>query len=219
MQVSTYSEDLNKPTEVEGGVPVKWTSKIHHELDGPSDKLDDIDMMAKCGTNEQLQALYKEGVYYDMLEYLTVLSLFGTSEADMVERLRERYFKVIPELTVEQFREWRMYSNTINKSVTYKASEAYGELIRMGMKKASKSIDVDKDDFIIKFEPVLKELAFGKESVNKQNNNDTNININISDQTKSSIDRFMLEAERFNIDCDSSEYEEEQEEKDEQADE
>lgn len=157
-------------------------------------------------TSVILDAIKKDGYYFDFVKTIGALSFAGRDIEDIVMVLKAKYASYCGSLCVRTFNKWIKYYPDISKAVMLNRDLCLGELVYMGMQKAEKSIDNPKDDSIFKMMDRLdngminpkKRITESKERIEERERiEETESLEGITQQTYNTLNRIKAEASRF----------------------
>lgn len=168
----------------------------------------DVDIGKLQYTSDILETMKQDGYYDDLVKTVSALSFANKSKSFIVRMLKQKYPMYCGALSVGTFNRWLEYYVDLSRAFNFNRLLCLGELVYMGMKKAERSIDNPKDDFIVK---LLDRLDDGTVShKNKPEIIEQQANA-CSSQTANTISRILAEASRFggldNVSVDDSDLE------------
>lgn len=153
-------------------------------------------------TSVILDAIKKDGYYFDFVKTIGALAFAGRDIEDIVMVLKAKYASYCGSLCVRTFNKWVKYYPDISKAVMLNRDLCLGELVYMGMQKAEKSINNPKDDSIFKMMDRLDNGMINPKKRITEEKESTTIDDkerleDITQQTYNTLNRIKAEASRF----------------------
>lgn len=175
---------------------------------GELNDLTDVDMSKLQYTSNILEKMKEDKCYNDLVKTVSAMAFADKSKSFMVKIIKQKYPSYCGGLTVATFNKWLEYYLELSQAVSFNRALCLGELVYMGMKKAEKSIDNPKDDFIVKLMDRIDDGTLSHK--NKPEVIESQAS-NCSTQTVNTVNRIFTEASRFgglnNVEIDDSDVE------------
>lgn len=186
----------NSQYQRKGGTPRKSKKPISEERLRKLNNIDGYDFKKLQFTSVILETMKDDGQYNRLCKSIASMAYNGKGKDFIITILRQRFPQYCGRLTLDTFNKWLKFYPEINEAFYFNREDAIGELATLGMRRARHSVDVGRDDFIIKFG---KALSAGELDAHREETLPKNIidDPNICNQAKLTFNRINLEAERF----------------------
>lgn len=175
---------------------VKKDAKVFMEEGvGSLKDLSDIDMSKLQYTSDILERMKKEGMYTELVKTISAMAFADKSKSFMVKILKQRFPTYCGQLNQATFNKWLIYYQEVAQAYTFNRELCLGQLAYLGMKKAEKSVDSQRDDFIVKLMDRLDDGTLSHKNSPKVV--ESQASSGVSMQTESTLNRIFSEASRF----------------------
>ena len=161
---------------------------------GKLNDLTDVDISKLQYTSRTLEKMKEDHYFDDLVKTVSAIAFAGRSRSFMVKILKQKYPSYCGGLTVSTFNKWLEYYPELSRAVSFSRTLCLGELVYFGMRKAEKSINNPKDDFIVK---LIDRIDDGTLSHKNRPEVIESQASNYSAQTANTINRIFAEASRF----------------------
>ena len=140
----------------------------------------------------------KDGIESEVLDTIASLSYAGYDIIDMVDFLQKRFPYHLRNLRAETFEKWLATIPSIAKAYSFSREASRGKLLKLAMRKAEKSIDYPKDDFILKLlDRIEAKQPEPKDDIDMEESKELRMVSELSSQSRGTISKIVTEASRF----------------------